>query len=753
MRMKKCFALFLALILCLSACPSLAEVISEVSDAGSIDWDTTDVYLNMLGTANGKIYGSSGTVLYELDTANPGKYTAAYRLDLPEREYKDEVSTYTMQESVYALTGDETTLYGLVGDVGSIHALTLAGDTITVGEPLAQLKEESDGSYLNVLGFVAVNDAFYLLTPVDDSSWGKNDLWELKRDGTKRKVASGAYLALSAYKDNALLVMYWDQENAYSGDEITMPVIQRLDIATGETTDCISMTDTNMTSFCYDAASDTLYIPTQDTLYRSVGFGALEPCAYLNLQYISWGTNGLVLDGKFYIATSFNGNGWSCANTDPSLMPARALRIGTSFRDDTMAGFMNAHPDIPIVLADVNSFSADQLAQSMVSGNDAADIYSLSLSYGSFDQLRQKGYCVDLSNSEVLLNAVKQMNPDFTASFYQDGKLYAFPESASAIGFGYSPSALEKIGLTEDDLPKTYLEFIDFAVMWIEDYADEYPDLSLFEYNYDVRNMFIGVIISRYVAYTATTGENLNFDTPLMHKLLNKLDSALPKLKELNPEDENQGFGMGFVTTSGGETTSLFTESMDLTPQQYTWGDYKPLLLPLDEGLEPAETLNLQIYLVNPNSECQREAITFLEYLAEHMDETTKIALYPDENTPVEDPHMARYLADAQKQLEDAKASKETADDADKRNWDDTISMYEDNIAYYESNLYFVSADAIAQYRSIEPYLHVYTNSLYASLSTDGAKLLQRYLDNEINSDQFIKEFNRIIRMIQLENQ
>ena len=77
MRMKKCFALFLALILCLSACPSLAEVVSEVSDAGSIDWDTTDVYLNMLATANGKIYGSSGNVLYELDTANPGKYTAA----------------------------------------------------------------------------------------------------------------------------------------------------------------------------------------------------------------------------------------------------------------------------------------------------------------------------------------------------------------------------------------------------------------------------------------------------------------------------------------------------------------------------------------------------------------------------------------------------------------------------------------------------------------------------------------------------
>ena len=33
-----------------------------------------------------------------------------------------------------------------------------------------------------------------------------------------------------------------------------------------------------------------------------------------------------------------NANGWSCTNTDPSLMPARALRIGTYFRDDTMAG-------------------------------------------------------------------------------------------------------------------------------------------------------------------------------------------------------------------------------------------------------------------------------------------------------------------------------------------------------------------------------------------------------------------------------
>lgn len=747
MKMKKWFALLLALTLCLSTCSSFAEVIGGAS--ADLLGDTSDVFLNALAAANGKIYGCNGDMLYELDPANPGKYTAAYQLSLPEQEYTDGEATYTMQESVYSLTSDGTILYGLVGNLGRVCPLTIDGTTVTVDEPIAQLREEAEDSYLNIYGFVAANDAFYLLCPIDDSSWGKNDLWELKRDGTKRKVASGAYLALSAYKDNALLVMYWDQENAYSGDEITMPVIQQLDIATGETTDCISMTDTNMTSFCYDAASDTIYVPSTDTLYRSVALGALEPCAYLNLQYISTPCNALVLDGKFYIATSFNGNGWSCANTDPSLMPARALRIGTYFRDDTMAGFMNAHPDIPIVLADVNSFSADQLAQSMVSGNDAADIYSLSLSYGSFDQLRQKGYCVDLSSSEVLLNAVKQMNPDFTASFYQDGKLYAFPESAGATGFGYSPSALEKIGMTEDDLPKTYLEFIDFAVMWIDDYADEYPDLSLFDYTYDVRNMFIGDIISRYVAYTATTGENLNFDTPLMHKLLNKLDSALPKLEELNPEDENQGF----VMSSDGETTSLFTQNMDLTPQRYTWGDYKPLLLPLDDGMEPAETLSLQVYLVNPNSECQREAITFLEYLAEHMDETTKIALYPDENTPVEDPNTAKYLAEAQKQLEDAKASKEKADDADKRDWDDTISMYEDNIAYYESHLYFVSADAIAQYRSIEPYLHVYTNSLYASLSTDGAKLLQRYLGNEINSDQFIKEFNRIIRMIQLENQ
>lgn len=31
MKMKKCFALFLALILCLSACPSFAEVIGGAS--------------------------------------------------------------------------------------------------------------------------------------------------------------------------------------------------------------------------------------------------------------------------------------------------------------------------------------------------------------------------------------------------------------------------------------------------------------------------------------------------------------------------------------------------------------------------------------------------------------------------------------------------------------------------------------------------------------------------------------------------
>ena len=95
--------------------------------------------------------------------------------------------------------------------------------------------------------------------------------------------------------------------------------------------------------------------------------------------------------------------------------------------------------------------------------------------------------------------------------------------------------------MSEDELPKTLLEYMDFAVNWLDNYAYDYADLMLLDNVYDIRSQLFNQVLNRYVSYYAATNQALDFDTPLMHKLLAKLDEVAPILEELNPEENSSG--------------------------------------------------------------------------------------------------------------------------------------------------------------------------------------------------------------------
>ena len=105
-----------------------------------------------------------------------------------------------------------------------------------------------------------------------------------------------------------------------------------------------------------------------------------------------------------------------------------------------------------------------------------------------------------------------------------------------------------------------------------------------------------------------------------------------------------------------------------------------------------------------------------------------------------------------QKSMEDLQAKLETADESEKRDLEDTIEMYQQSLVSMEDHKYIISSDDIAMYREVEPYIYVSTSSIYANITTDGGQLLQRYMDGQMSSEQFIKDFNRIIRMMQMED-
>lgn len=749
----------LLLVLCLFTLSSsaLAASVSIIGGAGSatslavgsVADDEQYYYFNSLCVMDGQLYAGDSQNLFKLSPDAPGKVEAFYTLNLEENTVTDGDETYNIMDSLMYIASDGEKLYGFFQS-RQLRELTLEGDSIKLGETIAQLENDESDSWFEVAGMVIQEGAAYVLVSVSGDSWGKYDLWEIQlADGTIRQVTTGAILSICSYTPGTLLVRYWDQEAAYSGPEMIMPTLCSLDTATGEMTELLTLPDTDQCAVAYDPATDTIYTATDSLLYRRVALGEQEACAYMNLRYLSSNTPSVVLNGKYYTINN-NDGGYVVSETDPAKMPERALKIATYYKDDTISAFMKAHPEIPVVTQQTDSYDAEQIAQNMVAGTEASDIYIVNIDWGSFEQLRDKGYCVDMSTSDILMEQVSRMNPAFTSAFFQDGKLWAFPFSTYATGFGYSPSVLEKIGMSEDELPTTLLEYMDFAVNWLDNYAYDYADLMLLDNVYDIRGQLFNQVLTSYVSYYAATNQTLDFDTPLMHKLLSKLDEVAPILEELNPEESSGSV----ITYSSDDTPSaLLTGYMDYVPQEYSFNwDYQPLLLSLDEGMDPVVPMSMEVYLINPNSENADMAITFLEFVAQNMKSSMEITLCPDANEPVEDPNALRSIEEMQKSIADLQADLEEADESEKRDLEDTIERFQQAVESAQEWKYLISPENIAMYREVEPYIYVSTSSIYTNITTDGSQLLQRYMDGQISSEQFIKDFNRIIRMMQMED-
>ena len=98
-------------------------------------------------------------------------------------------------------------------------------------------------------------------------------------------------------------------------------------------------------------------------------------------------------------------------------------------------------------------------------------------------RLIDKGYAADLSGYPELMAVAGRMDARFTESVMRDGKLYGLPVSLYTSGMGVNADTMEKLGLTQDDLPTTWLEFLDFAANFYYDYGEENADVALMDLN------------------------------------------------------------------------------------------------------------------------------------------------------------------------------------------------------------------------------------------------------------------------------
>ncbi len=665
------------------------------------------------------------------------------------------------KDSVNLLLEKDGKLYGLNTIKGALLLLSVTADGVDISEVAVfdwddMYIQEADHAYTRQIFSAALtDDRLYLLAQQPNDNWNDYDLLAFDLlAGVKSKMQVENVHAIAAYENGQLLCNVFDWENMYTTDgRMIPPVLSVLDPATQKLTKLADFPAGQVGGLCYAKESGTVYVLGRGELFACKPGGAFETVAYIPVDYPGDQMPASVLAGGLYAAIPNYGSVY-VRNTDPALKANRVLRIAGGYSDSVAQAFQAAYPEIPVIFMEGYFSGAEQIAQQMVSGSDSADLFIVSLSYGGFTSLRDKGYVGDLSRNAVLTEAVSKMYPQYVEAIFKEGNLIAFPCRFNSSALGYSPAMLTELGIEKP--PQTLFELMDLYVDWVEEYGPAHSTYTLQENIYNIRTELLSTILMTYLAHYARAGEDLAFDTPLFRSLLAKLDEVSPILEELNPSENEQQGGMVYYYNEGEESTptSLISNSYSFYPTQYGEGrGYVPLPLALDEGLEPALFGQIEVFVMNPKSKNHDLAQTYLEFFAQNMPRDISITFCPDDNTPVEHPWYAREIQEMKKSIDELKEQIKTAGPDELKGLEEILKSQEDYLAYREKNRFSITQEAITRYRALVPYVCVDTQNLdFLTSSPEALTLFRRFMQGEMKTDQFVREFDRKLQMMRLEN-
>ena len=630
----------------------------------------------------------------------------------------------------------------------------------------------NDDDYPQIDNMVMAGDRAYLLMHADEMDWDKLTLYGIDLTTGKATAAmSDTISGLSLYKDGLLMARWYDWEEMYDdrGQMIRTPEIVSINPANGETTMLASLPNANAGALVYDLKSDSVYFSDSSYVYRfDNSFSAPETVGYL-----IGGGNGragskAVLYRDHYLISDWSDENYILSATiDPSLLPSRTLRVANSwYADESIRAFAKEHPDVAIeYVNDLSSYTAE-FYQSHMTSPQAADVYSLGLPYMPYAALLHYGVLADLSSSETLMDLVSGMYPNMTDEYLLDGKLYGLPVYMYAQMYGYYPKAFEKVGLTEEDVPTTFGELLDFIVNWYYDYYDDYPEISLFEWSPDLRSSFVSLLFQQQVITCEARGEALTFRTPAIQQLLNRLDNQETKtvFDALGPKrDESGSMIISYVSAAVEEPTALFSNYYDPLPSMYqSWNPPEPMPMRVSEEDDPAIQTNLTLMVINRASQNQDLAMELLEYIAQNLQVDLLTTMRPDVNDPIEVSYYQENIEYYQKTIAEYEAEVAKLKEAGESEDENAISIsdYEEMIGWYKENLarmeeedrWAFSEKDVAYYKEhIAPYLVVSASSIFSGEDNPASNLMQMYIDGARDANFFVSEIDRIVNMMQQE--
>lgn len=618
----------------------------------------------------------------------------------------------------------------------------------------------------------AVITGDYLLMRFE--SWGTDgaEYWLTRvnlKDGSVEKASLQAPRKLMGYRDGKAIVLVNENKTDYDDDGNALPWKGMIYDPATEATETFVETTAMVKDYWiretlrYCEQKDMFFYMKDSLLYGTQDLQNVSVYAYMPLgdteQFAIVGDSAISGQGIYGVMARTLVKDYTADHTVYVLgyLPSTVSRQ-----------FGLDYPDVILTEMEGSTSYAEDIASAFAKGTDAPDLATGYLNPNRtsnpaggwfLDTLNARGYCMDLSIYPRVKEYVESLNPIFRDLVTDaDGKIFALPTDVyGGSSFTINPTVFTEMGLTIEEIPTNLVELCEFITRWNNEFVEEYPNFAPIDSTEKYYERVFDLMLNRWVGYCQATNQELHFDDPIFREMmdaLSKMEYAEIERSNQTTNPEESDYKQPLIWTSTQVTDAYYDRDIyfgeNNTPRLIQMKLTEDTEFVLDAG-------EVTVYYVNPRTTDKDQIETILNYVLDNIAPQDSVEMVAGATEPVEDPYYAEYVEHWDEMLQEIQTMYEEADEADKADYKMMLDEYMTSVAIWkEEERYIVSPEYIQRYQEvILPALYVRKPSILdtrddiAGIQT----LMSRFLDGQINLEQFIREADNKLRMVQMENQ
>ena len=412
------------------------------------------------------------------------------------------------------------------------------------------------------------------------------------------------------------------------------------------------------------------------------------------------------------------------------------LKILGHVSDDIVRQYMAENPGISIVF-DPREDTFLGLQETLISKDNSVDLF-LVASDGAYEEIVNKGYAAPLTASDHLMKRISVYYSWVRDLLFQNNDLYAIPVNIYSEYWTINRSMWNKLNL--GDYPHTFADIYRIMELWNDNYADDYPEYSLFESTDGLSGM-LRIIIQQYLLIHEDWSSPVIFDS----------DEFRTALQDVLDHSDMFDYD--------GEILPLIMNYPQYLGTGYNDADIVESFIPPALTPDSAQAVRsvMDVLMLNPFTEHHQEAIDFMEYYVDHLDLMTTYQIDASCSEPLRYNNYEENIENLTMQIDSIHSALEQTDDPEEQaTLNEKLKMAQTRLVDAESE-WLYSPEDIEIYHKIAQKIIIPTHTIYPYNSSDDAdvfdNLIDRFMEGHISQEEFITILNNKSMIIFAEEQ